>query len=183
MKNSPLEPDSGLVLQEGMTFTIEPMINQGEAKIKTKRDGWTVVTRDKKLSAQWEHTIAVTADGLGLPTEGIIGQEFEYGAVVFIQLQPGLRLALWPRKSIAHDTGLLLAPPNATEIIISHNVSTKSDVDSIMATAKVANARIIKPAHDTFWGGYAVFFRTRTVTFGKSYLIQHGFEECYVRNS
>ncbi len=138
MKNSPLEPDSGLVLQEGMTFTIEPMINQGEAKIKTKRDGWTVVTRDKKLSAQWEHTIAVTADGLGLPTEGIIGQEFEYGAVVFIQLQPGLRLALWPRKSIAHDT---------------------------------------------FWGGYAVFFRTRTVTFGKSYLIQHGFEECYVRNS
>lgn len=57
------KPNSGLVLREGMTFTIEPMINQGEAKVKTKRDGWTVVTRDKKLSAQWEHTIAVTADG------------------------------------------------------------------------------------------------------------------------
>jgi methionyl aminopeptidase len=57
------QPNSGLVLKEGMTFTIEPMINQGEAKIKTKSDGWTVVTRDKKLSAQWEHTIAVTADG------------------------------------------------------------------------------------------------------------------------
>jgi methionyl aminopeptidase len=57
------KPHSGLVLREGMTFTIEPMINQGEAKVKTKRDGWTVVTRDKKLSAQWEHTIAVTADG------------------------------------------------------------------------------------------------------------------------
>ncbi|PWC12698.1 type I methionyl aminopeptidase [Brenneria roseae subsp. americana] len=56
-------PRSGVVLQEGMTFTIEPMINQGSAKIKLKRDGWTVVTRDKKLSAQWEHTIAVTADG------------------------------------------------------------------------------------------------------------------------
>lgn len=53
----------GLVLQEGMTFTIEPMINQGKAKVKTKKDGWTVVTSDKKLSAQWEHTIAVTADG------------------------------------------------------------------------------------------------------------------------
>lgn len=53
----------GLVLKEGMTFTIEPMINQGKAKIKQKRDGWTVVTSDKKLSAQWEHTIAVTADG------------------------------------------------------------------------------------------------------------------------
>jgi methionyl aminopeptidase len=57
------KPNSGLVLEEGMTFTIEPMINQGEAKTKLKRDGWTVVTRDKKLSAQWEHTIAVTADG------------------------------------------------------------------------------------------------------------------------
>lgn len=53
----------GLVLQEGMTFTIEPMINQGKAKVKIKKDGWTVVTADKKLSAQWEHTIAVTATG------------------------------------------------------------------------------------------------------------------------
>lgn len=57
------KPNTGLVLREGMTFTIEPMINQGEAKVKLKRDGWTVVTRDKKLSAQWEHTISVTATG------------------------------------------------------------------------------------------------------------------------
>jgi methionyl aminopeptidase len=62
------KPNSGLVLREGMTFTIEPMINQGEAKTKLKRDGWTVVTRDKKLSAQWEHTIAVTADGFEVLT-------------------------------------------------------------------------------------------------------------------
>lgn len=54
---------SGSVLKEGMTFTIEPMINQGSAKVKTKKDGWTVVTKDKKLSAQWEHTVAVTHDG------------------------------------------------------------------------------------------------------------------------
>lgn len=53
----------GLVLREGMTFTIEPMINAGKPKIKTKKDGWTVVTADKSLSAQWEHTIAVTSDG------------------------------------------------------------------------------------------------------------------------
>ena len=53
----------GLVLREGMTFTIEPLINQGKARVKTKQDGWTVVTCDKQLSAQWEHTIAVTADG------------------------------------------------------------------------------------------------------------------------
>ena len=53
----------GLALQEGMVFTIEPMINQGKAKVKLKKDGWTVVTSDKKLSAQWEHTVAVTSDG------------------------------------------------------------------------------------------------------------------------
>lgn len=58
----------GEVLREGMVFTIEPMVNQGDSKIKTKKDGWTVVTRDKKLSAQWEHTIAVTADGFEVLT-------------------------------------------------------------------------------------------------------------------
>ncbi|TYK66131.1 type I methionyl aminopeptidase [Colwellia echini] len=56
-------PHLGLALEAGMTFTIEPMINQGSKKIKTKKDGWTVVTRDKKLSAQWEHTILVTETG------------------------------------------------------------------------------------------------------------------------
>ncbi|AWF83142.1 type I methionyl aminopeptidase [Microbulbifer sp. A4B17] len=56
-------PGSGEALQEGMTFTIEPMINQGNRKTKLKKDGWTVVTKDKKLSAQWEHTILVTGDG------------------------------------------------------------------------------------------------------------------------
>lgn len=57
------QPGKGLVLQEGMTFTIEPMINQGKSKVKVLSDGWTVVTADRKLSAQWEHTVAVTADG------------------------------------------------------------------------------------------------------------------------
>lgn len=56
-------PNTGLVLKHGMVFTIEPMVNQGTAKIKTKKDGWTVVTRDKKLSAQSEHTILVTRTG------------------------------------------------------------------------------------------------------------------------
>jgi len=62
------KPGEGPVLQEGMVFTIEPMINQGDSRIKTKKDGWTVVTRDKKLSAQWEHTVAVTADGFEVLT-------------------------------------------------------------------------------------------------------------------
>ena len=59
-------------------------------------------------------------DGLGFPTEGIVGEEFQYGAVAFFQLQPGLRLALWPRKSIAHDTGLSAGPASAAEVTLGH---------------------------------------------------------------
>ena len=61
-------PNTGLELKPGMTFTIEPMVNQGSYRTKTKKDGWTVVTRDKKLSAQWEHTILVTDDGYEILT-------------------------------------------------------------------------------------------------------------------
>ena len=61
-------PGDGLVLQEGMTFTIEPMINEGARHAKVLPDGWTVVTKDRKLSAQWEHTVAVTADGVEILT-------------------------------------------------------------------------------------------------------------------
>ena len=57
------EPGSGLMLQAGMIFTIEPMINLGSAQVHTLADGWTVVTQDHKLSAQWEHTVLVTPDG------------------------------------------------------------------------------------------------------------------------
>jgi methionyl aminopeptidase len=59
---------TGLVLREGMVFTIEPMINQGERHVKTRADGWTVVTEDGSLSAQFEHTIAVTAEGYAVLT-------------------------------------------------------------------------------------------------------------------
>jgi len=61
-------PNQGLLLKEGMVFTIEPMVNQGSAKIKNKKDGWTVVTRDKKLSAQSEHTVLVTSSGYDVLT-------------------------------------------------------------------------------------------------------------------
>ncbi len=61
-------PDTGMVLKEGMTFTIEPMLNAGKHHTKLKSDGWTVETRDGRLSAQWEHTLAVTADGVEVLT-------------------------------------------------------------------------------------------------------------------
>lgn len=62
------KPNTGITLQEGMIFTIEPMINQGTYKTKQKKDGWTVITKDKKLSAQWEHTILVTQSGFEVLT-------------------------------------------------------------------------------------------------------------------
>lgn len=106
-----------------------------------------------------ERALRFYRDGLGLETDGIVGKEFEYGAVVFIQLQSGLRLALWPRKSIAHDTGLTLNPPSPTEMTLGHNVPTKAEVDAVMTQAKLAGAAIIKSAQDTFWGGYAGYFQ------------------------
>lgn len=62
------KPGTGLTLREGMTFTIEPMLNQGTADVRTLRDGWTVVTCDGQLSAQFEHTVAVTRDGVQVLT-------------------------------------------------------------------------------------------------------------------
>jgi methionyl aminopeptidase len=61
-------PGAGLTLREGMVFTIEPMLNQGRRTIRTEGDGWTVVTADGKLSAQFEHTVAVTRDGVRILT-------------------------------------------------------------------------------------------------------------------
>jgi catechol 2,3-dioxygenase-like lactoylglutathione lyase family enzyme len=98
-------------------------------------------------------------DGLGLRTEGIVGAEFEHGAVAFFDLQAGLKLALWPRASIAHDSGLRIAARSPTDFTIGHNVGSKAEVDAVMAQAGSAGATIVKPAHDTFWGGYAGYFQ------------------------
>lgn len=98
-------------------------------------------------------------DGLGLSTEGIIGEEFEYGAVAFFDLQPGLKLAIWPRSSLARDSGLALSAPSPTEFTLGHNVASKEEVDAVMEQAGKAGAVIVKPAQDTFWGGYAGYFQ------------------------
>lgn len=98
-------------------------------------------------------------DGMGLPTEGIIGEEFENGAVAFFDLQPGLKLAVWPRASLAKDSGLPLGDASATELSLGHNVSSRAEVDAVMAQAQAAGAVIVKAAQDTFWGGYAGYFQ------------------------
>ena len=106
-----------------------------------------------------ERAVRFYRDGLGWQTGGITGTEFEHGAVAFFDLQSSLRLALWPRKSLAHDAGIEVAARSATEFSIGHNVSSKSEVDAVMAQAEKAGAAIIKAAHDTFWGGYAGYFQ------------------------
>jgi catechol 2,3-dioxygenase-like lactoylglutathione lyase family enzyme len=106
-----------------------------------------------------ERSLAFYRDGLGLETEGIVGKEFEHGAVVFFNLEGGCKLALWPRKSLAHDTGLSIGPRSATEFTIANNVSSKEEVDAVMEEARKAGAVIVKPPHDTFYGGYAGYFQ------------------------
>lgn len=106
-----------------------------------------------------ERSLAFYHQGLGFPTEGITGTEFEDGAVVFIDLNPGQRLALWPRKSLAKDARLPLHAPSPTEFTIGHNVRSKQEVDAVMAQARQAGAIIPKEAQDTFWGGYAGYFQ------------------------
>ncbi|HEX5371600.1 MAG TPA: VOC family protein [Aquabacterium sp.] len=109
--------------------------------------------------ADLERAVAFYRDGLGWATQGIMGTEFEHGAVAFFKLQSGLTLALWPRQSIAADTGLAWQPPSATEFTLGHNVASPSEVDAIMARAAQAGATLVKAAQPTFYGGYAGYFQ------------------------
>lgn len=106
-----------------------------------------------------ERALRFYRDGLGLRTPGIIGAEYEHGAVAFFELQGGLKLALWPRASLAHDSGLQQSRPGTTDICLAHNVNSRAEVDAVMEEARKAGAVIVKPAQGTFWGGYAGYFR------------------------
>lgn len=106
-----------------------------------------------------ERSVAFYRDGLGLETEGIIGTQFEYGAVAFFKMQAGLILAVWPRRSIAHDTGRPIGGPSSTDFTLAHNVSSRAEVDALIDQAKSAGAEIVKAAQDTFYGGYAGYFQ------------------------
>ena len=109
--------------------------------------------------ADLERSVAFYRDGLQLQTQGIIGKEFEYGAVAFFELQGGLRLALWPKQSLSKDTGIAEEPSSSLEFTIGHNVDSKEDVDQILEKARCAGATIIKVPQDTFYGGYAGYFQ------------------------
>jgi len=109
--------------------------------------------------ADLERSLAFYRDGLGLPTDGIVGREFEHGAVAFFTLSGGLRLAIWAQVDLAHDSGLPATAPSPTAFSIGHNVATREEVDEVMGEATRGGATIVKPAQDTFYGGYAGYFQ------------------------
>lgn len=109
--------------------------------------------------ADLEQSLTFYRDGLGLPTKGIVGREFAHGAVAFFDLSGGLKLAIWAQDDIAHDTGLPKQPVSSTAVTIGHNVMLREEVNAIMDAAERAGAEIIKVAQDTFYGGYAGYFR------------------------
>lgn len=106
-----------------------------------------------------ERSLRFYHNGLGFKTEGIIGKEFEQGAVAFFDLQAGLKLAIWPRTSLSHDSGLPLTNSSPTEFSLGHNVSSRAEVNAVMEQARSAGAVIVKPAQETFWGGYSGYFQ------------------------
>ena len=109
--------------------------------------------------ADLDKSLAFYQSGLGLPTKGIIGREFEHGAVAFFELSSGLKLALWAQDDISHDTGLAKSPPSPTSFTIGHNVVRREEVEEVIAQARCAGAEIVKEPQETFYGGFAGYFR------------------------
>jgi len=109
--------------------------------------------------ADLERSLRFYRDGLGWPTDGIVGEEFEDGTVVFFELAGGLKLALFPRASLARDAGLPVANmPASAAFSLAHNVGSAAAVDAVMREAEQAGATVVKPAGPAFWGGYAGCF-------------------------
>lgn len=106
-----------------------------------------------------EKALVFYRDGLGLSTQGIIGTEFEDGAVVFFNMNDDLILALYPRAALAKDAGVTVGPTSASELSIGHIVGSRQEVDTIMHQAQSAGAHVTDPARDRFWGGYSGYFQ------------------------
>lgn len=97
--------------------------------------------------------------GMGWQTKGIVGTEYENGAVVMFELDRGQMLCLYERKNLAWDSHLTEQAESATEFSIGYFVNSEKEVDAIMERAKKAGAKITKPAQKAFWGGYHGYFQ------------------------
>jgi catechol 2,3-dioxygenase-like lactoylglutathione lyase family enzyme len=105
-----------------------------------------------------EKSLAFYRDGLGLKTEGITGQEFEEGAIVFFNMDDDFRLALYPTGSLAKDARVAATKTRLGAMSIGHMVKSKDEVDAIVKQAEAAGAVVTDPPHDRFWGGYSGYF-------------------------
>ena len=106
-----------------------------------------------------ERSVQFYRDGLDLPTEGIVGQEFDHGAVAFFDLQSGMKLAVFARSNLALDAGIAQTPSSPGAFSIGHNVGSEDEVDAVMRQAENAGADIVKAPQKTFWGGYSGYFQ------------------------
>lgn len=112
-----------------------------------------------------ERSLAFYRDGLGLPTKGIVGTEFvgdgttPSGAVVMIELQQGVVLALYPRTELAKDANLPVGVASSTEFSIGHIVRSKADVDALIRRAEAAGATVTIEPRDRPWGIYSGYFK------------------------
>ena len=109
--------------------------------------------------ADLERALVFYRDGLGLPTKGIIGTEFEDGAVVFFNMNDDLILALYPRASLAKDARISPGESIGAELSLGHVVGSRDEVDAVMLQAKRAGADITDPPRIRFWGGYSGYFQ------------------------
>lgn len=105
-----------------------------------------------------ETSLRFYRDGLGWPTEGIVGTEFEGGAVAFFPLSNGLQLALYPKQQIVVDAEVNETPSSPAEFTLGHNVGSKAAVDSVMQSAAEAGASVSNTPRDREWGGYSGHF-------------------------
>jgi catechol 2,3-dioxygenase-like lactoylglutathione lyase family enzyme len=106
-----------------------------------------------------EASLKFYRDGLGFPTEGIVGTEFAHGSAVFFDLEQGVKLALVARTDIAQDAGIAASGRSPTEFTLGHNVRSESEVDAVVRKAVEAGARLVKAPQKAFWGGYAGYFQ------------------------
>jgi uncharacterized protein len=105
-----------------------------------------------------ERSLAFYRDGMGLPTKGIVGQQFEDGAVVFFEMNDDLILALYPATSLAKDANITATQARLGAVSIGHIVQSRAEVDAVMKQAEQAGAMVTDPPHDRFWGGYSGYF-------------------------
>src|SRR5215831_9402369 len=144
-----------LIIMAAVVFTTLTAINllNKQTKMESRFTILTLGVDDLDKSFKFYH------EGLGIPSKGIIGKEFEHGEVAFFDLKNGVTLALYSRDNLAWDSQLEKGEPSSTEFSIGYNTRNEAEVDSIMARAKKAGAIIAKPAQKTFWGGYGGYFK------------------------